>query len=234
MKRILIVDDDEGLLDLLSKYLEGAGFAVDTLTNGQSIDNYLKNNHCNLIILDIMLPGEDGFSICRRLRANSSRDIPIIMLTAKRQKIDRILGLEMGADDFLAKPFDPRELLARINAVLRRYALSSHATSIDKQGSLLTFGVFSMDLATHTLTKNGQDIWLTAGEFELLRILCAHPAEPMSRARLMKLTRGRNADPLDRTIDVQISRLRRAIEDNPNVPRYIKTVRGFGYVFVVE
>jgi len=180
-----------------------------------------------------MLPGEDGLAICRRLRAQNSAPA-IIMLTAKGDDVDRIVGLEMGADDYLPKPFNPRELLARVNAVLRRRAPSgppgAPATSTESH----RFGRFELNLATRTLTREGKALPLTTGEFSVLKVLVQHPRQPLSRDKLMELARGREYEVFDRSIDVQISRLRKIVEDDPSHPKHIQTVWGFGYVFVPD
>jgi two-component system phosphate regulon response regulator OmpR len=186
-----------------------------------------------LIVLDLMMPGEDGLSVCRRLRGGKDA-IPIIMLTAKGDDVDRIVGLEMGADDYLPKPFNPRELVARIHAVLRRRAdpLPPGAPALE-QGEM-RFGPVTIDLATRELTRAGKSISLTTGEFGLLKVLLAHPRVPLSRDKLMELARGREYEVFDRAIDVQISRLRKLVEPDPAHPVHIQTVWGFGYVFVPD
>ncbi len=196
------------------------------------MDKSLTRDTFDLIVLDLMLPGEDGLSICRRLRASEPQQA-IIMLTAKGDEIDRIVGLEMGADDYLPKPFNPRELVARIQAVLRRRVnvVPGAPTSEDK---LITFGDVEVDLATRTLKRNGELMALTTGEFAVLKVLLEHPRQPLSRDRLMTLARGREQGPFDRAIDVQVSRLRKLVEPDPSVPRYLQTVWGFGYVFIPD
>jgi len=186
------------------------------------------------LVLDLMLPGEDGLSICRRLRGSGSgRSMPIIMLTAKGDEVDRIVGLEIGADDYLPKPFNPRELAARIHAVLRRIPdLPPGAPASAEE--IIHFGAITVDLAARTLARDGVVRPLTTGEFAVLKVLIQHPRTPLSRDKLMELARGREFDVFDRSIDVQISRLRKLIEDNPAQPRYIQTVWGFGYVFIPD
>src|SRR6185312_7084541 len=184
------------------------------------------------IVLDLMLPGEDGLSVCRRLRGTKN-SVPIVMLTAKGEDVDRIVGLEMGADDYLPKPFNPRELVARIHAVLRRRTAPPPAGA-PAEGGIVTFGPISLDMGTREL-KHGEEITrLTTGEFGLLRVLVEHPRQPMSRDKLMELARGREYEVFDRSIDVQISRLRKIVEEDPSHPKHIQTVWGFGYVFVPE
>jgi two-component system phosphate regulon response regulator OmpR len=226
------VDDDLRLRDLLGQYLSEQGFSVDLAADAVEMDKKLARNHYALLVLDLMLPGEDGLAICRRLRGGNQA-IPIVMLTAKGDEIDRILGLEMGADDYLPKPFNPRELLARINAVLRRKAPVPPGAPDAEQGTV-TFGPFRLDLATRQLTKHGEPVSLTSGEFALLKTLAAHARQPLSRDKLMELARGREHEAFDRSIDVQISRLRKLLEQDPAKPRLIQTVWGFGYVFVPD
>jgi two-component system phosphate regulon response regulator OmpR len=231
--KILVVDDDLRLRDLLNRYLGEQGFAVRAVSDAQAMDKLLAHERFDLMVLDLMLPGEDGLSICRRLRGTKNT-IPIIMLTAKGEDVDRIVGLEMGADDYLPKPFNPRELVARINAVLRRRAapLPPGAPSADAES--VEFGGMTVNLATRTLVKNGASIALTTGEFALLKVLVTHPRVPLSRDKLMELARGREYEVFDRAIDVQVSRLRKLIEPDPANPTLIQTVWGFGYVFVPD
>jgi len=184
------------------------------------------------MVLDLMLPGEDGLSICQRLRSTGNT-IPIIMLTAKGDDADRINGLEAGADDYLPKPFNPRELLARIKAVLRRQVKELPGAP-SQQEEVVSFGPFMLDLSTRTLTKNGEAVSLTTGEFAVMKALVQHPREPLTRDKLMNLARGREWSAMERSIDVQVSRLRRLIEDDPSNARYIQTVWGVGYVFVPD
>ncbi len=228
--KILIVDDDKRLRDLLNRYLKEQGFTVSAVADGAALDKALLRESFDLLVLDLMLPGEDGLSICRRLRANNN-ETPVLMLTAKGDEVDRIVGLELGADDYLPKPFNPRELVARIKAILRRHPRAFPGTP---GNAIVSFGHFSLDLAARSLSINNEIIPLTTGEFALLSALVAHPREPMSRDKLMKLARGRDYEALDRSIDVQVSRLRRLVETDPAHPRYIQTVWGFGYVFVPD
>ncbi len=233
MPKILIVDDDVRLRDLLNRYLTEQGFQVQTLTDGAMIDRKLQRDPPHLLVLDLMMPGEDGLSICRRLRANGET-VPIIMLTAKGEDVDRIIGLEMGADDYLPKPFNPRELVARINAVLRRQAEFTAAPGAPVDTGSVSFGHCTLNLATRSLKRNEEMLTLTTGEFGLLRVLVTHPRQPLAREKLMLLARGRDHEVFDRAIDVQISRLRKLVEPDPGNPRYIQTVWGFGYVFVPD
>ena len=231
-RKLLVVDDDKRLRELLERYLGEQGFVVHSAEDADAMDRALAHEAFDLVVLDLMLPGEDGLSICRRLRS-ADPQLAIMMLTAKGDEIDRIVGLEMGADDYLPKPFNPRELLARIQAVLRRRppAIPGAPTSSDRT---VGFGEVSVDLATRTLKRAGQMIPLTTGEFSVLKALLEHPRQPQSRERLMTLARGREQGPYDRAIDVQISRLRKLVEPDPGSPRYLQTVWGFGYVFVPD
>jgi two-component system phosphate regulon response regulator OmpR len=230
--RVLLVDDDARLRDLLTRYLQEQGFAIKTVGDAIQMNRVLLREHFDIMVLDLMLPGEDGLSICRRLRAEDNK-LPIIMLTAKGDDVDRIIGLEMGADDYLGKPFNPRELVARIQAVMRRQPAALPGAPAPS-GEIVTFGHIRVDLGTRQLQRDGKDIALTTGEFSLLKVLLQHPREPLSRDKLMELARGREYGAYDRAIDVQVSRLRKLVEDDPTTPRYIQTVWGFGYVFVPD
>ena len=229
---LLVVDDDARLRDLLTRYLGEQGFTVKAVADGPQMDKARSREHFHLIVLDLMLPGEDGLAICRRLRG-SGDSTPIVMLTAKGDEIDRILGLEMGADDYLPKPFNPRELLARIHAVLRRQG-SRPPGAPDDDAAPVCFGNIEVDLAARVLKRGGEVQNLTTGEFAVLKVLLQHPSQPLSRDKLMALARGREQGPFDRAIDVQVSRLRKLIEPDPAQPRYLQTVWGFGYVFVPD
>jgi DNA-binding response OmpR family regulator len=227
---VLVVDDDPGLRELLSDYLTQQGYSVSAVDDGGSMDVWLKDNTPDLVLLDIMLPGEDGLSIARRLRAKSH--MPIIMLSARGEDIDRIVGLEIGADDYIAKPFNPRELLARMRAVLRRH--SGQAPEDDKKPAEVKhaeFGPFRLDLETHRLTRDGEEVPLTTGEFDLLRIFVENPNRVLSRDRLLDLLKGYERSPFDRSVDVQVARLRGKIEEDSKAPHYIRTVWGKGYLF---
>jgi two-component system phosphate regulon response regulator OmpR len=231
--KILVVDDDLRLRDLLNRYLTEQGFSVRTVPDAQAMDKLLAHDRFDLVVLDLMLPGEDGLSVCRRLRGTRN-SIPIVMLTAKGEEVDRIVGLEMGADDYLPKPFNPRELVARINAVLRRRAAPLPPGAPSPGAEAVEFGGMRVNLATRTLTRGGESISLTTGEFALLKVFVTHPRVPLSRDKLMELARGREYEVFDRAIDVQVSRLRKLIEADPSSPAFIQTVWGFGYVFVPD
>jgi two-component system phosphate regulon response regulator OmpR len=230
--RILVVDDDVRLRNLLQRFLEEQGFTVKAVADAVQMDRLLGRELFALMVLDLMLPGEDGMAICRRLREGGN-NLPIIMLTAKGADSDRISGLEAGADDYLAKPFNPQELLARIKAVLRRQQreLPGAPSQIAEQ---VSFGEWSLDLATRQLKRKTESVSLTTGEFAVLKALVQHPREPLTRDKLMNLARGREWGAMERSIDVQVSRLRRLVEENPAKPRYIQTVWGIGYVFVPD
>ncbi len=231
--RILVVDDDLRLRDLLRRYLAEQGFNVVTAENAQAMNKLWIRERYDLLVLDLMLPGEDGLSICRRLRG-AGDETPIIMLTAKGEDVDRIVGLEMGADDYLPKPFNPRELVARINAVLRRKGPDEIPGAPSETPQTFQFGDFILDLGTRTLKKSGESISLTTGEFSVLKVFARHARQPLSREKLMELARGREYEVFDRSLDVQISRLRKLIEPDPSNPIYIQTVWGLGYVFIPE
>ena len=215
---------------MLAHFLAKHGYRVEVAADGRAMRKALADWRIDLIVLDLMLPGEDGLVLCRRLRAESS--IPVIMLTAMGEDIDRIVGLEIGADDYVSKPFNPRELLARIKAVLRRAGGPQGPRGAHREGTAFAFAGWRLDPAARKLSApDGADVALTAGEFELLAALVEHPRRVMSREQLLDLTRGREAAPFDRSIDVQVSRLRRKLETDPSRPELIKTVRNGGYVF---
>ena len=228
--RLLIVDDDVRLRDLLQRYLESQGYACKGVGDGLQLQQALDRGHYDLIVLDLMLPGEGGLDICRRLRGQGDAT-PVVMLTAKGDEIDRIVGLEIGADDYLPKPVNPRELLARIRAVLRRSApVAPGAPQAD--GGEVRFGRFRLDLGRRELLRDGMPLKLTGGEFAVLSVLLRHPRQPLSRDRIMSLARGRGHDAFERSIDVAITRLRKLLEEDPRQPRLLQTVWGVGYVFV--
>jgi DNA-binding response OmpR family regulator len=228
-KRILVVDDDAGLRELLQEYLSAQGYQVIPVADGKGMDAYLADKQADLVILDLMLPGEDGLSLARRLRTQSN--LPIIMLSARGEDVDRIIGLEVGADDYLAKPFNPRELLARIRALLRRNEKVADKAEIKKPEEH-RFGPFLLNMESRDLHKNGVSIPLTAGEFNLLRIFVDHPNRVLNRDGIMDLLKGYERSPFDRSIDVRVTRLRRKIEADASAPTYIRTIWGEGYLFV--
>jgi two-component system phosphate regulon response regulator OmpR len=230
--KIIVVDDDLRLRSLLERYLVEQGYQVRSVGNYEQMQRLMEREHFHLVVLDLMLPGEDGLSICRKLRQQNN-DVPIIMLTAKGDEVDRIIGLEMGADDYLPKPFNPRELLARIRAVLRRKSKDLPGAPSQEE-TVINFGPFTFNLATREMRKGDQPLPLTSGEYAVLKVLVSHPREPLSRDKLMNQARGRDYSAMERSIDVQVSRLRRMLEDDATNPRYIQTVWGLGYVFVPD
>ncbi len=232
---ILIVDDDAEIRDLLSRFLSKHDFRVTTARDGREMRQALQDWAFDLVVLDLMMPGEDGLTLCRQIRTDSS--MPIIMLTAMGEEVDRIIGLEVGADDYMAKPFNPRELAARIKAVLRRVGGLTAAETPESRTQRLAFAAFQLDPTTRTLARGDKepgDIPLTAGEYDLLIAFVDHPRRVLNRDQLLDMARGRAAIPFDRSIDVQVGRLRRKIEDDPKNPALIKTVRGGGYMFTAE
>lgn len=229
ISRILIVDDDHEIRSLLAEYLVTNGYRAQTAEDGVAMEKALKDERIDLIVLDLNLPGEDGLTLCRKLRARSN--IPIIMLTARNESIDRILGLEMGADDYLPKPFEPRELLARIRTVLRRSQAMPASFEDVSAHRKLCFNGWTLDIAArHLLNPNGLVIMLSGAEFRLLKVFLEHPNRVLNRDQLLNLTQGRDADAFDRSIDIQISRLRQKLDDDARSPQVIKTVRNGGYV----
>lgn len=221
---ILVVDDDPKLRQLLARYLGEQGFNVAAVGDAPEMDAYLANQQPDLLILDLMLPGEDGLSIARRLRGSHS--LPIIMLSARGDDIDRIVGLEVGADDYLPKPFNPRELLARVRAVLRRQGAPAESAEAG-----VRFGDFQVDLTSRRLLRDSREVELTAGDFALLEILVQHPNRVLTRDQLVDLIKGYDRSPYDRSIDVRVTRLRRKIEADPSHPVFLRTVWGKGYMF---
>ena len=229
--KILVVDDDPALRQLLADYLNRHRYDTLLAPDASDLAARIQRYTPDLIVLDRMMPNGDGADACRKLR-EQGEDIPIILLTARDETVDRVIGLEAGADDYLGKPFDPRELLARIEAVLRRGQQSTAAP--DAKGGVFTFGDWSLDRGTRQLSRNGEVVALTSGEFALLNTLVANARRPMKRERLLELTRGDDSESFDRAIDVQIHRLRRLLEADPARPRYLQTVWGVGYVFVPD
>jgi len=231
MVKILIVDDDPDVRDLVRYELEARGWDVVEASTAAEVAPALAAGAPDLILLDLRLPDQDGLTLAARLRASSS--IPIIMLTGLGGDVDRIVGLEMGADDYVVKPFNPRELVARIHAVLRRKPRTPPGAPAEDE-EVVSFGRVTVNLGTRSLTRDGEEMPLTTGEFALLKVLLQHPRQPLSRDKLMELARGREYDAFDRSIDVQISRLRKLVEEEASRPRYLQTVWGFGYVFVPD
>ena len=229
---ILVVEDDRETRTLIAKYLRTNSCNVTTAADGREMDKAMADHRVDLLILDVMLPGEDGLTLCRRVRAGSQ--VPIIMLTARGEDVDRILGLEMGADDYLPKPFNPRELLARINAVLRRQASALNASAVPS-ATALSFAGWQIDFRLRELRNpGGARVAMTSAEFDLLRTFCERPGRVLSRDSLLDLTQGRNAGSFERSIDVLVSRIRRKIEADPQDATLIKTVRSGGYMFTPE
>ena len=231
--KLLFVDDDPRLRDLLRRYLGENGFQVFVADNGVTMNRLWLRERFDALILDLMMPGEDGLQILRRLREQKDTT-PIIMLTARGEDVDRIVGLEMGADDYIPKPFNPRELLARIHAVLRRRPAADAPGAPSMTDEVVKFGEFELDLGTRVLRKNGEPVPLTTGEFAVLKAFARHPKQPLSRDKLMEIARGREYEAFDRSLDVQVSRLRKMIEPDPSKPRFLQTVWGVGYVFIPD
>ncbi len=229
---ILIVDDDREIRELLASYLEKNGMRTSLAANGRQMRTVLEQGSVDLIVLDLMLPGEDGLTLCRELRAGKWRTIPVLMLTARNEETDRIIGLEMGADDYLSKPFAVRELFARIRSVLRRARMLPANLQVSEPAQFLVFGDWKLDTtARHLLDTQGTMVALSGAEYRLLRVFLDHPQRVLTRDQLLNLTQGRDADPFDRSIDLLISRLRQRLQDDAREPRYIKTLRSEGYVF---
>ncbi|MDB5727846.1 MAG: ompR8 [Noviherbaspirillum sp.] len=229
---VLIVDDDREIRELLAKYLEKNGIRASLAANGRQMRSLLEQVSVDLIVLDLMLPGEDGLTLCRDLRSGKWRTIPVLMLTARAEETDRIVGLEMGADDYLTKPFAVRELLARIRSVLRRARMLPPNLQVIEAVQFLQFGDWKLDTtARHLIDAQGTMVALSGGEYRLLRAFLDHPQRVLTRDQLLNLTQGRDADQFDRSIDLLVSRLRLRLQDDAREPRYIKTLRSEGYVF---
>jgi two-component system, OmpR family, phosphate regulon response regulator OmpR len=231
--RILIVDDDPEVRDTVREYLELSGFDVFVAGDGEAMRKLLAQRRVDLVLMDLNLPGEDGLALTRALRG--SHDVGIIMLTAAGQAVDRIVGLEMGADDYVAKPFDPRELLARIKSVLRRLRErpAGAPARADEQPEVVKMGACTLDLAGHRLyDAEGKEVALTSMEFDLLKAFATHPDRVLSRDQLLELAHNRDADVFDRSIDIRVARIRKKVEVDPEKPQVLKTIRGAGYVFV--
>jgi len=232
MDHILVVDDDRDIRELLSEYLQKQGYRISVARDGRAMRAAIAVAMPDLIVLDLMLPGEDGLTLCRELRSQS--DVPVLMLTARSEEIDRIVGLEMGADDYLAKPFNPRELVARIKSILRR-ARALPLNLRPDEARLIHFSGWTLEIATRDLMAPDRSrVPLSGTEFRLLRIFLDHPNRVLTRDQLIDLTQSREADPYDRSIDLQVSRVRRRLQDNPKEPALIKTARGQGYVLASE
>lgn len=229
---ILIVDDDREIRELVSSYLKKNGLRVTTVADGRHMRAFLEANTVDLIVLDVMMPGDDGLVLSRELRAGRHKATPIVMLTARSDEMDRIIGLEMGADDYVAKPFSARELLARIKAVLRRARMLPPNLQVSEAGKLLRFGKWKLDTtARHLIDADGTVIALSGAEYRLLCVFVDHPQRVLNRDQLLNLTQGREADLFDRSIDLLVSRVRQRLGDDAREPAYIKTVRSEGYVF---
>ena len=232
MDHLLIVDDDEDIRDLLKQYLEKSGFKVSTAANGKQMRTVLAAGGVDLIVLDLMMPYEDGLVLCREITATQTNPIPILMLTARNEEADRILGLEMGADDYLTKPFATRELLARIRAILRRTRMIPAQLRELKTSRMLRFGEWSVDAhARHLIDNSGAIVSLSGAEYRLLLVFLDHPQRVLSRDHLLGLTQNRELDYFDRSIDILVSRLRKRLRDDSREPIYIKTLRSEGYIF---
>ena len=228
---VLLVDGDTRLGSLLTRYLSQHGLQVDVARDAHGMNQARRQKHFDLLLLDIALPDDDGFEICRRLRSGADQT-PVILLTTRKDHSSRILGLDLGADDYVAKPFSPRELLSRIRAVLRRTSPRTIPGAPDKAAGQFRFGPYELNLVRRTLKRESIDVALTTNEFALLKIFVQHAGETLSRDRLMNLLHGKVYEAFDRRLDVQISRLRKLIEPNPPQPMYVQTVWGKGYVFV--
>ncbi|TKC88810.1 response regulator [Trinickia terrae] len=229
---VLIVDDDRAIRELAGSYLEKNGTRVSLAANGREMRAALEFGAPDLIVLDLMMPGEDGLTLCRELRAGKFRTVPVLMLTALGEETDRIVGLEMGADDYLTKPFAVRELLARIRAVLRRTRMLPPGMQVTEAVQMLGFGDWRLDTtARHLLDAEGTMVALSGAEYRLLRVFLDHPQRILTRDQLLNLTQGRQSDAFDRSIDLLVSRLRQRLRDEAREPRYIKTLRSEGYVF---
>ncbi|QIX24989.1 response regulator [Agrobacterium pusense] len=231
---ILVVDDDREIRELVSSYLKKNGLRTTVAADGRQMRSFLDGNTVDLIVLDVMMPGDDGLVLCRELRAGKHKATPVLMLTARDDEMDRIIGLEMGADDYLSKPFAARELLARIKAILRRTRMLPPNLQISEAGQLLTFGDWRLDtVGRHLLDREGTTVALSGAEYRLLRVFIDHPQRVLNRDQLLNLTQGRDAEIFDRSIDLLVSRVRQRLGDDAREPTYIKTVRAEGYIFSV-
>ena len=223
---ILVVDDDPALRELLTEYLGANGFDIEAVAEGEAMRKAMEQRMPNAIVLDLMLPGQDGLALTKELRSHST--VPILMLSARGEEIDRVVGLEVGVDDYLPKPFSPRELLARLRALLRR---GQAGLPLEAESRQRSFGPFVLDLAAHRLYCDNNEVHLTSSEFNLLRLFVERPNRVLSRDDLIDNLKGYDRDPYDRSIDIRVTRLRRKIEQDPATPGYIRTVRGEGYLF---
>ncbi len=228
--RVLIVDDDPGLRNLLAEYLTAQGMLPHAVADGVAMRAWLQDQHADLVIMDLMLPGEDGLSLTRWIKAHTA--LPVIMLSARGESFDRIIGLEVGADDYLPKPFEPRELLARIRAVLRRGNVTSPVTTQTVEAAGLRFGPYRMEMDSHRLFRGDEEVLLSSAEFALLEVFVTRPNRVLSRDQIMDWLKGYERDAFDRSIDIRVTRVRRKIEPDPTHPVYLRTVWGQGYLFV--
>ncbi len=230
-KSILLVDDDQDIRELLDAYLSRSGFQVRTVGDGAQFRDAMTHDVADLVILDVMLPDEDGFSLCRWVRGHQRlAQMPIIMLTASSDETDRVLGLELGADDYLGKPFSPRELLARVKALLRRVNFGQ-----ERGGDVLAFDEWRLDMVSHRLFhQDGEEVLLSGADFALLKLFLDHPQQILDRDTIANATRGREVMPLDRIVDMAVSRLRQRLRDTGKCPRLIRTVRGSGYLLAAQ
>ncbi len=228
---ILVVDDDENQRWMVQTYLEKHGFSVQTAEDGQVMRACLEQTEFDIVLLDVTMPGEDGFTLARYLREH--HDVGIIMLTASTELVDRVLGLELGADDYMTKPFEPRELMARIKSLIRRMQTDNQAKGENQPIHVVQFGKYSLNMdAQQLLDGEGESVSITSMEFDLLKAFAENPGRVLNRDRLLSLAHNRDWDPYDRSIDIRIARIRQKIEENPSKPAIIKTVRGAGYIFI--
>lgn len=231
---ILVVDDDRDIRELIVDYLVKSGYRASGAANGKEMRVVLDKQHIDLVVLDVMMPGDDGLTLCRQLRSGKDKDLPILMLTARNEETDRILGLEMGADDYVVKPFVARELLARIKAILRRFRTMPPNLQVTEAGRLVTFGEWQLDtVARHLIDSEGMVVALSGAEYRLLRVFLDHPQRVLTRDQLLNLTQGRDAELFERSIDLLVSRVRQRLNEDARTPVYIKTVRSEGYVFTM-
>lgn len=232
---VLVVDDDRDIRELVVDYLNNAGYHATGAANGREMRAWLAGHQVDLVVLDLMMPGDDGLTLCRELRSDRYHNLPVLMLTARSDDADRILGLEMGADDYLVKPFVARELLARIKAILRRYRALPPNLQITDAGRLIAFGRWQLDTAArHLIDDDGLVVALSGAEYRLLRVFLDHPQRVLNRDQLLSLTQGRDAELFERSIDLLVSRLRQRLSDDAREPAYIKTVRSEGYVLAMS